>query len=42
MDEKSKDILYEDDEVIVLGEYDPTQYIFNDEINLWAVNEKVR
>ena len=42
MDENSKDILYEDDEVIVLEEYDPTQHIFNDEINLWAVNEKVR
>lgn len=42
MSEKSKTILYEDDEVIVLEEYDPAQHIFNDEINLWIVNEKVR
>lgn len=42
MSEKSKAILYEDDEVIVLEEYDPAQHIFDDEINLWIVNEKVR
>lgn len=42
MSEKSKAILYEDDEVIVLEEYDPAQHIFDGEINLWIVNEKVR
>ena len=42
MDEKSKNILYEDDKVVVLEEYDPAQHIFDDEINLWVVNEKVR
>jgi hypothetical protein len=42
MDEKSKNILYEDDKVVVLEEYDPTQHIFDDEINLWVVNGKVQ
>lgn len=42
MDEKSKNILYEDDKVVAWEEYDPTQHIFDDEINLWVVNEKVR
>lgn len=42
MDEKSKNILYEDDKVVAWEEYDPAQHIFNDEINLWVVNEKVR
>ena len=42
MDEKSKNILYEDDKVVVWEAYDPTQHIFDDEINLWVVNEKVR
>lgn len=42
MDEKSKNILYEDDKVVVWKEYDPAQHIFDDEINLWVVNEKVR
>lgn len=42
MDDKSKDILYEDDKVVAYGEYDPAQHIFDGEINLWVVNEKVR
>lgn len=42
MDEKFKNILYEDDKVVVWEEYDPAQHIFDDEINLWVVNEKVR
>ena len=41
MDEKSKNILYEDDKVVVWEEYDPAQRIFDDEINLWVVNEKI-
>lgn len=42
MDEKSKNILYEDDKVVAWEEYDPAQHIFDDEINLWVDNEKVR
>lgn len=42
MDGKSKNIIYEDDKVVAREEYDPAQHIFNDEINLWVVNEKVR
>jgi hypothetical protein len=42
MGEKSKNILYEDDKFVAWEEYDPAQHIFDDEINLWVVNEKVR
>ena len=38
---KETKILYEDDEVVVWGEYDPSQHIFDDEVNLWLVNEKI-
>ena len=34
MSEKSKAIVYEDEEVVVLEEYDPAQHIFDGEINL--------
>ena len=30
----SNEIIYEDDTIIVYGEYDPASHIYNDEINL--------
>ena len=34
----SKEIIYEDDTIIVYEEYDPAQHIYdNDEINLWKI-----
>ena len=39
---KETKIVYEDDEVVALEEYDSAQHIFVDEINLWVVNEKIR
>lgn len=40
MDEKSKNILYEDDKVVVWEEYDPAQHIFDGEINLWLIRNE--
>ena len=39
---KETKIVYEDDKVVVQEEYDPVQHIFDDEINLWLVNEKIQ
>ena len=30
----NNEIIYEDDTIIVYGEYDPASHIYNDEINL--------
>lgn len=39
---KETKIVYEDDKVVALKEYDPAQHIFDDEVNLWLVNEKIQ
>ena len=38
----SNEIIYEDDKIIVYGEYNPASHIYdNDEINLNVTNERV-
>ena len=38
----NKEIIYEDDTIIVYGEYNPASHIYdNDEINLNVTNERV-
>lgn len=39
---KETKIVYEDDEVVAWEEYDPAQHIFDGEVNLWLVNEKIQ
>lgn len=35
---KETKIVYEDDKVVALEEYDPAQHIFDDdEVNLWVI-----
>lgn len=35
-----KTVVYEDDEIVAWEEYDPAQHIFDDEVNLWVINNK--
>lgn len=38
----SKEIVYEDDKVIVYAEYEPASHIYNDnEVNLYIINERL-
>ena len=37
---KETKIVYEDDKVVALEEYDPAQHIFNDEVNLWVIRNE--
>lgn len=37
----SNEIIYEDDKIIVYGEYNPASHIYNNEINLNIPNERV-
>lgn len=37
---KETKIVYEDDKVVAWEEYDPSQHIFDDEVNLWVIRNE--